>query len=531
MKNIILILILILYSISNVQGHSQITHQYLTIEGYKLLKKYFSAHPEYFIETDNYIGTLGCDQTDCDDDDPFYSGKIAGGAWAEDVDDIVFRYGENAPLLFQFFDWIDFLGKDVYEEIQVSLTHFWTPDYGDYELHNIRLKPMTNDWTSALEFFMENSDWFEHVPTSFYKMKSFLNGFWFYKSDGFCVDLIYELPDIITLYDTGEYIEYERIGKVLCSFWGKSSKVSKSFSEEGRKHNAYNILGRILHLVQDKGVPAHVNVEEHFLMEDYFEPAMEWSINSFLSEWDADRVYNERGNYINPFSENNAYEVHGLMTRLAQLTDYMPSRREDGDDNLYHQNSTTNMAEIESIINSYAPETPWTECQYNDFHKSEYDNDKMRQEMDVIIPYTIRVTAGIIFWFMVETGQIPAQAISHCPHYLELENQSLAGNYYLFRASLDIPEDISPPLNAGILNVCPPGCSGSFVLEKCARNVSFIGGERVILNPGFAAKRGCQVHIHSNETVRSRIQVPEEQYPNPIYNRKTETENDCKSNY
>jgi len=105
-------LIILLFVISTfTYAHKQHVHQYLTKEGYYLLRNYIGREvPQMVDHLDN--ATVG----------PKWSnGTITAGAWLEDDEDIVYGYGY--PL-----DWT------------VSVSHFWDSDDGDFSFNTFELE-------------------------------------------------------------------------------------------------------------------------------------------------------------------------------------------------------------------------------------------------------------------------------------------------------------------------------------------------------------------------------------------------------
>jgi hypothetical protein len=89
MIKIIRIILVFLFMQYLLYAHEGATHQYITVEVYKLLEKQVGPIPEL----KNYIGT-----THGRGNLQFQSSYVVGGAWAEDQEDAVYRIGYKEGL-------------------------------------------------------------------------------------------------------------------------------------------------------------------------------------------------------------------------------------------------------------------------------------------------------------------------------------------------------------------------------------------------------------------------------------------------
>jgi|GEM_PF-3651978 len=105
------VLILLLFISTITFAHKQHVHQYLTTEGYNLLKNYIGCEiPQMVTHLNN------------DPVGPSWSNlTLTAGAWLEDDEDIVYGYGYP-------FDWT------------VSISHFWDSDNGDFTTNTFELE-------------------------------------------------------------------------------------------------------------------------------------------------------------------------------------------------------------------------------------------------------------------------------------------------------------------------------------------------------------------------------------------------------
>jgi len=104
MKNCTIILLLLM--VTSIQAHKQHVHQYLTKEGYYLLRNYIGGDiDQMLVHFDN--GSVG---------PPCQNGTLTAGSWREDEEDIVYGYNH-------------FIIGDQGSLILIS--HFWDADEGD----------------------------------------------------------------------------------------------------------------------------------------------------------------------------------------------------------------------------------------------------------------------------------------------------------------------------------------------------------------------------------------------------------------
>ncbi|MDP2363942.1 MAG: hypothetical protein Q8M94_09260, partial [Ignavibacteria bacterium] len=265
----------------------------------------------------------------------------------------------------------------------------------------------------------------------------------------------------------------------------------------------FNLLGRLCHLLTDMGVPEHVRRSMH-LMEDS-SPFEHWLKRSYDTKfyWTAEKVYNERGGFVNPFCELNGDKNLFLFYTLAQLSDWFVTYGclpNDGNNNY-----DVNVGEIHSIIANYAPEVEFFQklpsyvpkgpgLREQHARLTDAGGVKFR---DMLLPYTIRAVAGMLYRFIIESKMQDRYATSNDmgsiydqQQELNLFNQNIDGKYYTFRAEG----------NPGRITVCsetrPSGYSADFIIGQNARNVTFRAAKEIIFKPGFAALAGSQVRAY-----------------------------------
>lgn len=377
----------------NVFSHDQRIHQYIVREGYSLLKKYLgdtdimplmdkigTIHSGFWM---NYWPDHGA---------PWGEGKVVTGAFREDEEDPVFKYGSDVTV------WPTRM-------LFATLTHFWQADFGDDALSNL-------DWGGM------------GIPNAFQKVKKYLYGGWDFNwnpilycfpthSDGTgcCATqravLTMRYTNIIDLYKNGNlYVTsvtrnngsqtvFDNPIKLTSANWSLLNSYNfESFLDAV----VFEILGRACHLLADMSIPAHTHNKSHPPPGDPFENAMgvdnydEWVSNEFIRYWDANRVWNVYGNIMYPYI-NYDTPIRHLMYTLNQLTNHFACEDRYGNDNFSSNNQE---------LNDYFPYgiPPVTPQQY-------IETTYFGAMRDTLFPHAIRATAGLLYWFSMEADFLP----------------------------------------------------------------------------------------------------------------------------
>lgn len=390
MKYLYIFLLSVFFLSGHAFAHKQTVHQHIVREAFKLLKL---SYPNLNTsEMEQYIGST-------ERKDPpkksFGPGKIVSGAWIEDEYDIVYHYGigrlplSNEPWRHEL---LAAFGNE--RKAYTSITHFWDADAGPSSTTRL----WDNSSYGAWDLFCENA---------FMKISQYRNGGyncrWLY--DGvipipgwplFGEGYDFEYRSLFDLYNNGNY----RINGYLGSgfvfieigdpFWAQTGSST-------RKRWAYEILGRMAHLIGDMSVPAHVHNDSHACAEgmncdDYEETA------PYLHLYTADEVYNSTstsfgGTYINPYNSwNGSDPLYYLMYFMNQISDHYPSTRVDGDNNY-----DLSCPGLSGIMSNLGPAPV----------KGDIDGNLLNEMQSTLMPLAIRTTAGLLYWFLVETGQAP----------------------------------------------------------------------------------------------------------------------------
>lgn len=393
------ILLFVFVLSTTIHPHSERVHQYLAREAYKLLKLYLGNKDIPIIqnnlgykETGNFLSWVnrGSD---------FIDGTICAGAYREDVQDIVYGYGEawGIPAIDQ-----------TAQEWLASVTHFWEADQGDNALTNL-------DWVPHLQ-----------IPNAYQKIMRYYSDMWIGINSR--VEARTVQGEQVRLYNVAGYeganmhynslIELFKYGTMYVPYaivlnlqTGQSRGYSGTIylNESLKNKIVFEILGRMSHLLADMSVPAHTHNNSHIptlgTADKYEQDLMfvSWNDESFNSPnviyWDANRVWNTYGNIMNPYVPYDT-PLHLLMYSTNQLADHFASRTVAGDD-------TFNPAYVN--VQQYFPYniTPISIYQY-----SIASVPSLTSIRDATFPHAIRAIAGLFYWFANEAGILPQPLVS-----------------------------------------------------------------------------------------------------------------------
>ncbi len=425
--NLILLITLFVLIASNsyIFGHSERVHQYIALEGYKTMKLYLGADIPNLLSHLGYNETNGYVNWYSRGSDNFESGKIVCGAFREDVRDIVWGYGNS-------------IVPGIDEGLQyalASVTHFWNADLGDDCLTNFYHNPLVpySDIPNAYQkMVIYNSDMWILYPGSF--IASAPNGeeLRLIGLDGLAVSFYYD--DLIEFYKTGLIFAPIVIGKNT-STGVENTYVNSQFyvNEDLRGRIAFDILGRMAHLIADMSVPAHVhnNAHDDASEETYEKQFMHIDTdddpysNPNVNYWDAQRVWDEFGSIMDPYVANDD-PLHHLMYTVNQFADHFACYLYNGDDNYVNNNSE---------LNTYFPTgiAPTSSITYNNPYPPYTKNILHKNIRDATFPQAIRATAGLLYWFAIETGLYTPPTTSGTLTQNEnwIGNVTLTGNVFV----------------------------------------------------------------------------------------------------
>jgi hypothetical protein len=287
--------------------HIQDIHKYITYQAWELVK---AEHPEVINSVMNQrIGHW--QDGSLNGTGPWQKGNVVTGAYREDEEDVVYGY----PFPY------------------VSATHFWDADLGDNagfnpppynHIYENAYKKMQAYWSGRAG----DRNWLEIGP-------------FFYNLIPYYVRVKYDTLHnaykdhskfVVTHWlDIGNGFWYEENPPMpLIPFLVKNSN-SYSYAEGDAlaKRICWEIVGRMCHLIEDSGIPAHAHNDLH-LFGDYFETTYIPQVYSGYSWLNA----HLQGGLVN--INNKAYPLRYAIFTTNQIADRFSSDDFDGDGNIYY---------------------------------------------------------------------------------------------------------------------------------------------------------------------------------------------------
>ena len=396
MKHTLLLLLVPVLLCSHIaSSHRQGVHQYIAHEGYSLLLK--TRNLRAIPELSQFIGLV---EQSAAGDSAWQMGYVTTGAWREDDEDVVFNYdvlpGWNYAL--------------------TSITHFWSADRGDFTKNSFRLQfdsppplppvivdtpPYQNAFDKMIKF-ATGEQWVLNYPRTI-TCKNLANDHWLLitpvvSTEGFGIPLSYnglvsfyresrltvqpEKPNLCVVFDVNDFqtIDLSDVSEIVVD-------------AEVRNIIVWEILGRMCHLLGDMSVPAHAHVDEHGLNPDSYEDYVGGAGEPFRA-WSADNV----GQAI--MLDTTGYDaIHFLMYTMQQQADHFGSNGPasgngndvPGGDARPDELDALNAISLSSLGGPTTDAGPWTVDQLNIIR-------------DRTLPYAIRATAGLLYWFCVKAG-------------------------------------------------------------------------------------------------------------------------------
>ncbi|GJQ42996.1 MAG: hypothetical protein JETCAE03_24940 [Ignavibacteriaceae bacterium] len=377
--------------------HTQQVHQYIVTEAYQLLVNQWGS---IIPEMNNHIGGIGPEfYGDYAWQRPF----ISTGAWREDQEDPIFNY--------------DFFFVQGVNIALVSITHFWDADDGDLNKNlfpivlpfppypSVNIGPYENAYDKLLRY--SNGDWVLWFPDSIWCVN---------KMNGHQLVII---PDVVTpparfgiplkYFSITEFYKYREMNLLsdqngeffvfdltTLQFINPEEAPEIIVTNNIRDRIAWEVLGRMCHLLADQSVPAHTHRDEHGLLADSYENWMGGSSQPYL-QWN----YTNAGNFINPYTTDND-PLHYLIYTMQQQSDHFGSNGPDeignGNNNLFGNSKPQELVFLNSLnISNYGEPTSWN---------GPWSNTNLENIRDKTFPYAIRATAGLLFWFANEVDLI-----------------------------------------------------------------------------------------------------------------------------
>ncbi|NCS88069.1 MAG: T9SS type A sorting domain-containing protein [Ignavibacteria bacterium] len=371
LKLTMFLLLMVLFS-KNVFGHKEWVHQHIAREAYYFLENQLGFE---LTEFKSHIG-LSYYGYGVPDYDPWNTGLVVVGAWAEDENDIIWNYG----------GWFDGWTP--------SSTHFWHGDLGDDTKTPIPASPDAYNayYKAKIYLFGGHSIFFAKKAFDPFLGGDILGRFISYNS-------------LIEFFNTGHcYLEgYMDISGTTHFFPPEEYYIDL----DAAQRRAYQILGHVVHLLTDLGVPAHAHADLHpcpLNDEDAYEMYMgnpdgcDGEPNGYYpaQDWTATTAATQ-GGFLDIDGMNDFETIRYLFYTQQQIADHFPSGRSGSGyhpGNNYLVNGTNDY-----LISRYAVLGP------SPFYS--FDTNEMHLIADESFNLSIRTTATLYKWFASKTNLIP----------------------------------------------------------------------------------------------------------------------------
>lgn len=346
-------------------SYAENVHMYICIQALHLLKDKFPNIN--FSVLENRIGTMN----DCGTRQ-WQVGKITTGACREDLEDVVFDI--RGP--FGFY---------------TSASHFWNADNrtnGDHSL-------------TTLNIFETNIDF----PNSFTKLMRFIDGQWFaWRNGGY-----HERRYVEYLHDDGVYHRFSYHTRGLIDFYktkriwhysyintlGQEIYVNEEITLSDVVFNRiiWEVLGRMAHHIGDNSVGSHTHNDVHASIfggdcyHDYIDNGAYLNYTWLTAK--------NAGGFINPY-ESSDDPIRYLLYTTNQIADHYPSGPDCLEIPQQHLGDNNLPGGSNPMILQYYQQLGPTPPNITD----------LSSEGSYCFNHAIRATAGLFYWFAVETGII-----------------------------------------------------------------------------------------------------------------------------
>lgn len=251
----------------------------------------------------------------------------------------------------------------------VTTTHFWNADLGD-------------DQKNSFGYTYDNID------NAYTKVRHYIDGnYELHITDENDKSHHFQYPGANN--DCG-LVNYFKTGYVYCTVKNPYTQQVHGWETHSpycRTEVTYQLLGHMIHLLQDMTVPVHVHVNQH-PQDDYEEYV---GTNGLPG-------YQTAGTFKNPFNPVNygADPIRGLFYTANQIADLFPCHGSGFPFpyNLSGNNTFTNV-----------PNSVLSNTYYNFLNGGNYYQDfNMVNQRNYLGNHTINSTAGLLYWFAVKAN-------------------------------------------------------------------------------------------------------------------------------
>ena len=509
MKRIILLFVVF---VSICFPYKQSMHQYITAEAYKLLKNQLGYDIPLMVDK------IGGTSTWYIGDRNWQRRYITTGAWREDVDDIVYGYSSNNPPrgASTFFP-IVLKAMNDDNEWYSSVTHFWYADDGDNTEVSMQssahMIPPSSGPIFTQTIFMQNA---------YQKISQFVNAnraFTIKYADGnsghvsdfylpngsiktisWFDQLGIEYSSLIELKNTGKaWIVgyYDSNGNWINSNLNPDLPFEVRLGSAWRDAFIWEILGRMCHLLEDMSVPAHANIDPHgnddALIQDYYE---NYFGDAFY--WNAENTFSQVGGFINPYQSSNP--LHFLMYTTNQMANHFATQGphyKPCNDNFYGNPLSEETSYLNSLnISGFGAPTSIN---------GPFELDQKLNVRDHMLPQAIRATAGLLYWFAVESGLITNITVKNnfAGGLVKVNNQNVTAPFPITKLSgqsinLEAIPQTDNENYSRVWNNYAPTNRSKWIKQIGSSNIDLYGGENISYTIAGSMNDGGNVNYIAN---------------------------------
>lgn len=350
-------------------------------------------------------------------ENPWEQGTITTGAWREDEEDPVYKLSRSNPPSISgtianigyYFSAATGIGFNRHNDGYISSTHFWYADNGD---------EIATDHYGALNLTPFGIHTYQFtVPNAYQKIRKYADGGWdiripmiirnvkngngvlCFTTRAYVSLRYYSLPNTFkhrifylskVEWPNGEVTNYPSLPTFLEVFYTSLNPIPY---EQLKENIIWEILGRMCHLLQDVGSPAHANIDDHGGTGLIYD-----GLESSFGElgWNAQTVADSFGTQLlDPYVCSDP--IHFLMYTTQQQANHFATNGPHlkGFNDIFGGNHFP--IEI-SYLNSLNVENyglPLTMMET-------IPPEQILNMRDRLIPQIIRATSSLLYWFAVE---------------------------------------------------------------------------------------------------------------------------------
>ncbi len=513
MKKIIVISTFLFVLTLNTYAHKEWVHQYLVQQAYYMLKSTNGINPAVYCKEDFGIDFWGSAPRNFfgsgDNSNPWFTkAPIDVGVWREDMEDIVYNFGNNGNC------------------IEASLTHFWNADHGVNStlglLTCIPSMQAPNAWTKAKAILFNNNAF----PLTLKKdtvltlsgvllgnaiTQQFVIHEW---------EISYQT--IFDVYQNNFTVRPKFSSTQLALINAMNATVPGSIPNSNSitwvnsgRNVALQLLGHVAHLLSDMSVPAHTRNVLHPCMlseGDYYELEMGGSLtasdcsaapnfnsplNCVATAVDAQTALLQGDLLNNIMCMNDEAAIFYLFYTTNQIANFFPSGAENPTAHYY--TAATIKHAGNTVLDPMVGTFPEINSVFNQFNAIPPSTINVNQIAQYTFNYAIRACATLFNWFQIRLQQYPGythlQNLQTGNSNSILNNASVNnGGVFITGNSIDCYARNKIVSGNSITNQL---VNGPVIIQSGDTSNWYIGNQGYIqLLNGFHANTGCLFKTH-----------------------------------